>query len=469
MSISIGHPAARTWQAFFTAALLLVTGLVHAQGQYELEFGARAGSVQPQLNLAAGKSQIIRADEKLDQVVIGNPEVADIKLISDRQVLILGIKPGHTNLVLKNKRRDLVALMDVVVGYDVLGIAGKLREVLPKERALRIATSNNAVILSGKIADAGSLEKALAVTRSYVPADNIINLVRVEGGHQVMLEVKVSEVSRTSLKDLGVKSNFLSASGDTAFNWTGESATAEKLNEVIVKGLGGNVADMLDVTLNVLEQKGLARTLAEPNLVAMSGQEASFLAGGEIPIPVAQSDVLGGASAITVEYKPFGVGLKFTPTVLSSDQINLQLSTEVSAIDDADPFTLGGGLNIPRLTTRRMATTIEMGDGQSFAIAGLLQNDLNESIRQFPWLGDVPIIGSLFRSSTYNREETELVVIVTPRIVQPTTKKNLKAPTDNLVPPNQLEWFLLGQMEGRGKAAAGTGPAAGYQGDFGHE
>jgi len=258
---------------------------------------------------------------------------------------------------------------------------------------------------------------------------------------------------------------------------TGSSAT-NAFGLVDYIDIGGSAADFLNVRLTALEQKGLARTLAEPNLVALSGQEANFLAGGEIPIPVAQAENSG---AITIEFKEFGVGLRFTPTVMSADQINLKLQTEVSSIDDSRSFALGGGLLIPSINTRRMGSTIEMGDGQSFAIAGLLENNLVESIRQFPWLGDIPILGALFRSNSFNREETELVVVVTPRIVKPVHPGKIRLPTDNIVPPSQLDWYLLGGMEGNrsyrfwrrddgrssGKAKVGT--VYGIEGAFGHE
>ncbi len=462
--------------------LLTASNVALSQQAYRLEFGASGSEDQVELQLPVGKSQIIRANDSLDQVVIGNPNVADIKLLSDRQVLILGIKPGHTNLAFKSKRRDLVALMDIVVGYDIAGIKRKFREVLPQERQLNVATSNDAVIISGHVSSSASLEKAIAIATSYVPADNVINLVNVGGGHQVMLQVKISEVSRNSLKELGINSTITGNQGDpetAVFAGAVGLISGTPIGTLSLNELGGGVADALRITINALESKGLAKTLAEPNLVAMSGQEASFLAGGEFPIPVAQSDTVGGASAITVEYKPFGVGLNFTPTVLSKNQINLQLATEVSAIDESNQFVLGGGLNIPALTTRRMATTIEIGDGQSFAIAGLLQNNLSESINQFPFLGDIPVLGALFRSNSFNRAETELVVIVTPKIVRPVKEKDLTLPTDNMSAPNQLEWYLLGRLEGKsggkresdkvGATGASRNLTAGYQGEFGHE
>lgn len=459
------------WCAVFLALCLVPTAWA---APYQLEFGSKSGE-EVELRLPIGKSQIIRANEALDQVVIGNPEVADIKLLSSQQVLILGIKPGHTNLVFKNKRRDLVALMDVVVGYDLTGIKRKLYEVLPQEKGIEVRGSNDSVIMSGQISDTRSMEKALAVARSYVPEKKVVNLLQVGGGHQVMLEVKISEVARNSLKDLGIETSFINEGIETTTLITGVPAT-NAFGLVNFVDIGGRAADFLNVRLTALEQKGLARTLAEPTLVALSGQEANFLAGGEIPIPVAQNE-----DAITIEFKEFGVGLRFTPTVLSADQINLKLQTEVSSIDDSRSFALGGGLLIPSINTRRMGSTIEMGDGQSFAIAGLLENNLVESIRQFPWLGDLPVLGALFRSSSFIREETELVVVVTPRIVTPVRSGVLRLPTDNIVPPSQLDFYLLGGLEGNRdyrfwrrwhterEGRDNSASKAGFEGEFGHE
>ncbi len=458
-------------------AAMVISSLAEA-APYRLEFGSK-GNEEVELRLPVGKSQIIRATDALDQVVIGNPEVADIKLLSSKQVLILGIKPGHTNLVFKNKRRDLVALMDVVVGYDLSGIKRKLYEVMPEEAGIEVRGSNDSVIMSGKISNTYAMEKALAVARSYVPAKNVINLLQVGGGHQVMLEVKISEVARASLKELGIETLFGNDGVAVTTVVTGAPAV-NAFGLVDFVDIGGSAADFLNLRLTALEQKGLARTLAEPNLVALSGQEANFLAGGEIPIPVAQAENSG---AVTIEFKEFGVGLNFTPTVLSSDQINLKLQTEVSSIDDSRSFSLGGGLAIPSINTRRMSSTIEMGDGQSFAIAGLLESNLIESIRQFPWLGDLPILGALFRSNSFNREETELVIVVTPRLVKPVRQGTVSLPTDNIVPPSQLDWYLLGGMEGNrdyrfwktwfsksGSASKNTNVnVSGFEGAVGHE
>lgn len=456
------------WLALLVVSLTAQLALGAA---YELEFGSKGQ--ESEVRLSIGKSQIIRSPVALDQVVIGNPNVADIKLLTSRQVLILGIKPGHTNLVFKDKNRSLVAVMDVVVGYDLNGIKRKIYEVLPKEKGIEIRGSNDSVILSGMVSDVQSMEKTLSIARSYVPKNKVVNLLQVGGGHQVMLEVKVSEVSRNNLKELGIQT-FLQNDGSSSFAITG-SDLARPFGLVDYFEQGGALADTVNIRLSALEEKGLARTLAEPNIVAMSGQEAQFLVGGEIPIPVARDNSNTGFSTITVDYKEFGVGLKFTPTVLSGDQINLKMQTEVSDVDESRGFSIGGGINIPTIATRRMGTTIEMADGQSFAIGGLLENNIREAVNQFPWLGDIPVLGALFRSNEFLREETELVVVVTPRLVKPVNYE-LELPTDNVVPPSQFAWYLLGALEGDRVKRNPPRPnrtsqaqQSGYQGVFGHE
>ena len=473
--------------------------VVQAAEAYRLEFGGREAASE--LRLAIGRSQIINSPEVLDQVVIGNPAVADIKLLSSRQVLILGNKPGHTNLVFRDKDRSLIAVIDVVVGYDLDGVKRTIYESLPSEKNVEVRGINDSVILTGEVSNLLAMDSVLSIARSFVPKDKVINQLQVGGGQQVMLAAKVAEVARSSMKEFGfdITGNHLPDSGGRNFSvTTGPNATSPSLlppphfgvfnfKDSIMKG----AFDSIGVTLNILESKGLAKTLAEPNIVALSGQEASFLAGGQIPIPVTSTGVgtaqtgTGGVNVnvpvVTIQYKEFGVGLKFTPTVLNSNKINLQLNAEVSALDSATSANWGLG-NIPALTTRRTATTVEMRDGQSFAIAGLMQSNMNNAISQLPGLGNIPVLGALFRSSKFQRNETELVVVVTPRLVKPVSGDKIRLPTDNMVPPSDVDMYLLGRMEGRvskrsarkaydiepasGKSASNQG---GVDGAYGHQ
>ena len=455
--------------------LALTNTAMAAEGKgYVLEFGAK----QSQFSLSINKTEIINAPKPLDQVVIGSPEVADIKLLSDRKVLILGKNPGRTNLVFRGKNRNLIAVLDVVVGYDLDAIKRNISESLPHEENIEVRGQNDAVMISGEVSSLLSMDTALAVAKSFVPEKKVLNMMQVGGGQQVMLTAKISEVSRNSLRELGVKAaQFNDNKGFTVI--TGDAlAGATSTTQFGDFAIGKVGSDLLQLRINALETKGLAKTLAEPNLIALSGQEASFLAGGEIPIPVAQTISGAGAPVITVDYKEFGVGLKFTPTVMSSNKINLKLNTEVSAINQNLSTPVGGGTNVPGLTTCRAGTTVEIADGQSFAIAGLIQSDMNNAIEQIPALGDIPILGALFRSSGFNRNETELVIVVTPQLVAPVSGKQLSYPTDNFIPPDSVDQYLLGKMgefKTQKQAAAASATSTdtskkdGIDGSYGHQ
>ena len=457
--------------------LSLTSGAMAAE-RIILEFGGMKKTSE--LRLSIGKSQIIYSQQALDQVVIGNPDIADIKLLSSRQVLILGNKPGHTNLVFRDKNRSNIALMDVVVGYDLEGIKRKLYEVMPHEEMIQVRGANDSVMLSGEVSNALAVDTAVSIAASYVPKAKVINLMQVGGGQQVMVEVKIAEVSRSSTKELGVGLTASDTSGAKTFEGSlGVAANASALNSVgsvfsdgtstfgslSYTDLTGDFATSLTMRLRILEGRGLAKTLAEPNLVAMSGQEASFLAGGEFPYTAT-----GVGTAQTI-FKEFGVGLKFTPTVLHSEKINLKLTAEVSSL--GNPVSVGGDIPI---NTRRAATTIEMADGQSFAIAGLLQSDIQNALNQVPGLGDIPVLGALFRSSAFQRQETELVMIVTPRLVKPVAAGTLSAPTDSFIPTSWLDQYLLGNLEGTpnrvretDKKSQSKKKASGLEGEYGHK
>ena len=463
-------------QLLLLVMLSLTSGAMAAE-RIILEFGGIKKTSE--LRLSIGKSQIIYSQQALDQVVIGNPEIADIKLLSSRQVLILGNKPGHTNLVFRDKNRSNIALMDVVVGYDLEGIKRKLYEVMPHEEMIQVRGANDSVMLSGEVSNAMAVDTAVSIAASYVPKPKVLNMLQVGGGQQVMVEVKIAEVSRNSTKELGIGIEASDTSGSNNFELSsGVAANAAALNSVgstfrdgsstfgsfSISDMTGNIATSLTMRLRILEGRGLAKTLAEPNLVAMSGQEASFLAGGEFPYTAT-----GVGTAQTI-FKEFGVGLKFTPTVLHSEKINLKLTAEVSSLGTS---TVGGDVPI---NTRRAATTIEMADGQSFAIAGLLQSDIQNTLNQVPGLGDIPVLGALFRSSAFQRQETELVMIVTPRLVKPVAAGTLSAPTDSFIPTSWLDQYLLGNLEGTpdrvrkaDKKSQSKKKESGLEGEYGHK
>lgn len=452
-----------------------------------------------QLDIPLNKSQVLNVDRPFAKAMVGNDEVADILPMTNRSLYVLGKKMGTTNLTLYDRNNNLIAVVDVAVGPDVVGLKRQLAELMPNERiGARIA--NDAVVLTGTVSAAPVIDRAVQIAHSYA-GDKVVNMMSLGASQQVMLEVRFSEMSRSAAKQIGINSSFISDSGKF-LGGTGNTAVSSSL---LTDANGSPIVDIgsisdafglvagsfsigkLNITgvLDALERKGVVKTLAEPTLVALSGETASFLAGGEFPIPVAQSGGSGsgdGGQTITVEFKPFGVSLGFTPTVLEDGIINLVVEPEVSSIDSSASVTIGG-LVIPGLQTRRASTTLELRDGQSFALAGLIRKDFQDTVRQFPILGSLPIIGTLFRSTGFQKNETELVIIVTPRLVKPFKAEQAALPTDRVLPPHELDLFLMGRTDKAvginplnpdamppeaGKAPAGEKPA-GFTGPNGYE
>jgi pilus assembly protein CpaC len=415
-----------------------------------------------EVQLALNKSRIITTDRPFTELSVGSSTIADVVALSRTSFYVLGKTVGSTNVIVRD-RDQVVGVYDVSIGYDVDSLKRKVFEIAPNE-AIEIRAAHDSIILSGTVADAGRATAIASLAERYAPG-KVTNMMSVAGSQQVMLEVKFAEVQRSALKDIGTQFELTDIDGNPTFG----AETLDGINPL--NYLAGAVTFIeagefqLDVAFDMLEQKGLVRTLAEPNMVALSGDTAKFLAGGEFPIPVSQaSDAgAGGNTAITVEFKEFGVGLAFTPTVTGKDAINLELAAEVSAIDPSVSTTLGP-VSVPGLKVRRTNTTVELRDGQSFAIAGLIQDDLTNQMRSIPWLGDVPIIGALARSEGFERRQTELVVLITARLVKPVSNKQLAAPTDMVVPPSELEFFLFGKTEDV-KSSGGSG---GIDGAYGY-
>ena len=450
------------------AAMLSITPVIAANKPYKLELGSELNIGE--LHVSAGKSQILLSPKPLKQLIIGNPNIADVKLLGAYEVLILGKAPGTTNLAFRDKQKRVIALMDVVVGYDLNAIKRKLYEILPKEDGIEVRSANDTVILSGHVSNVMAMDTALSIAGSYVPGNRegkkLINKLQVGGGQQVMLEVTISEISRSAEKDMGFRTNFTDGGGDVSVLMGAVPAGAFG-----TATLGARLFfDTFNLQIGALEEQGLAKILAEPKLIALSGEEASFLAGGELAIPVPEEGDIG------VEFKEFGVGLKFTPIVLGNRRINLTLNTEVSDVT-VELGTSVNGTFVPGVTTRRAATTIELGDGESFMIAGLLQNDMDNAIDKFPGLGEIPVLGALFRSPDFRRDETELVIAVTPRLVKPAARDALSFPTDGFVPPSDPELYNEGRLEGvRSNSPSAVSPSAvkkaapsGIEGAYGHQ
>jgi len=346
-------------------------------------------------------------------------------------------------------------------------VKAALHESIPDEN-IEVRSVNDTIALGGAVSSPAKANEAVTIAQKFLPEkQTIINNLSVRGAQQVLLEVKVAEMQRSITRDLGFKP-FLRAGNAKTSNFT--FTTLDKVDTARLASVAGNFVSgnvTLSMLIDALEQKGAVKILAEPNLVALSGDTANFLAGGEFPIPVAQST--GGTTpTITVEFKSFGVSLAFTPTVIDKSLINLAVAPEVSQIDKQTAVVISNGFLIPGISTRRARTTIELRDGQSFAIAGLLQSDLNDQVRQIPGLGDLPIIGALVRDSQFQRNETELVIIVTPHLVRPAPADTLVAPTDSFVPPSEADMFWKGQVEGAGSGMAPESTGGGLTGRYGH-
>ena len=430
------------------ATLLFVAGDAHAQDRIIQISGNEHTAM---VTVTIGKSQDVRTGTSFVDVMVGDPDVADVNPLTDHTLSILGKKIGTTRVQVYAEGKKLIGIFDVEVNYDISRLTNELKRRFAGSH-LQASSVNGRIMLSGEVADAATLDKAVTIARQFGP--EIINSVSVMSPQQVMLEVRFIEISRTAGRELGVQWNRFG--GNSIVN-VGDRTTALPVGpaEVAAGVISGSspfgfaIARLVaggastDVMINALEQKGIARSLAEPNLVALSGDTASFLAGGEYPIPVS-----GTFGQVTVDYKKYGVGLAFTPTVLGRGLINLKIEPEVSQIDTTHTVSVTNGISVPALIVRRASTTIELRDGQSFMIGGLLQSDTKNLIEQLPWLGSVPVLGALFSSKSYQQNQTDLAIIVTPHLVRPTRPGDVvKTPADDMLPPNDPDFFLLGKTE----------------------
>jgi len=405
------------------------------------------------LHMVVGKSILVKTDERVKRVSIAAPEIADFVLLSPNEVYLTGKAAGTTNLTLWQNQK-VRSIYDLVVAYDVAGLKQKLNDLLPGEKDIRAIGTHDSITLTGTVSSTANLSQVLALAGAYAPKDKIVNLLQVAGIHQVMLEVRVAEMSKLLTKRIGVNFTYVRG-GDFAVSMLGGltsfaadsagpmSTFSEAINALFRFSSGDAQWTFF---IDALKEDGLAKVLAEPTLIAQSGQTASFLAGGEFPYPVPQG--LGSRETITIEFKPFGVLLKFTPTVLSEKRISISVAPEVSELDFATAVRFGGFV-VPGLRKRTASTTVELADGQSFAIAGLLKETVKEEISKFPLLGDIPVLGALFRSSSFQKDESELVIVVTVHLVKPLDVAKQTLPTDYYIEPNDVEFYILGLMEGR--------------------
>lgn len=421
------------------------------------------GSPSSALNVPMNRAVVVESDTPFTELSIANPGIADISTLSDRTIYVLGKEPGRTTLTLLGGDGGLITNVEIHVTPDIAEFKERLEQILPGEN-IEVRTANDGIVLSGTVSSTARLDRAMELAQRYAP-DRVSNLMSVGGTQQVMLKVRFAEMQRSVSKSL---SSSVALGGNTLGGDLGISGGTNAMNTAaaITSGLSGSIPTAgnnngatlfgfnaggleVGILLEALESRGMVRTLAEPNLVALSGQEARFLAGGEYPVPVSQD-----SGAISIEFKPFGVELNFIPRVVDGDIINLELAASVSSIDPTNGFT-ANGFTVDAFRKRETSTTVEMRDGESFAIAGLLSDDFTDLNGQVPWLGDIPVLGALFRSAEYERKQTELVIIVTPHLVTPTRGEALALPTDRVAPPTERDLFLFGRVSGANTPTTG--------------
>ncbi len=470
------------------------------------------------VKVVVNKSRTFKVDTAFSTIVAGSPDIVDVKSLSDHMIYVQGKQTGTTNVILFDSSMKQIGILDVEVVIDTGNLQQNIRTGTGMQ-GVRVSASEGQVVLSGTAVDAVAAERAMAIATSTVAkGGTIVNAMSVAAPQQVMLEVRFLEVSREAGRNLGVNLYAANANGTNVGN-TGlggaTSATGRRpiggINTVenpvgntggtpvgasptgslpilgtvgTLLGTAGGVAPApfgslltslirtsnggsVGLLISALETKGLARRLAEPNLTTLSGEAARFLAGGEFPVPI-PTTTTNGFPTVTIDYKKFGVELAFVPTVLSRGVINLRVEPSVSELDFANAVTIQG-TTVPALTRRDARTTVELRDGQSFAIAGLLQTRNRQDVSQLPWIGSVPVLGTLFSSKSYQQEETDLVIIVTPRLVAPAVPgQQLASPLDSRLPANDVDFFLNGQMEVRKRYDDYVNSGGDVKGPYGH-
>jgi len=417
------------------------------------------------------KSRIVQLHQPVKKISIGNTDIADILILRSNQLYIQGKDLGTTNVLMWDPKNNLIASLNVEVSHDLRSLKEKLHELLPNED-IDVHSSQGALVLSGQVSSLAVMDIAMQIAGSFSALSGgeeeeegksnkgsdlrVVNLMGVGGSQQVMLKVTVAEMSRTVARELGVRFDAVHT-GDSLWTFGGAvNASEGAVGSVSTIGNTGLFASfssgsfLFDAVLKASKDNGSTRILAEPTLTTLTGQEAKFLSGGEFPIPVSDED------GITIEFKEFGVGLKFLPVVLESGRINLKLNVSVSELVSVNNVILASGaigssstIAIPALTKRDAISTVELADGQTIGIAGLISENTRDFVTKFPGLGDIPVLGHLFRSSEFKKGETELVILVTPQLVKPINRDDITLPTDSYVEPNDLEFYLLGMNRGR--------------------
>jgi pilus assembly protein CpaC len=429
------------------------------------------GAAVKHVIVTVNKSLTINVERAFTRAIVGAAEFADVLPLSDHSIYIQGKKVGTTNVSLLDADGHLIGVLDLQIALDTTGLQQKIRSSTDS-RGIQVSSVGGQIVLSGVALNAVSADRAVQVAKSLSGSNEVVNAMQIAPSQQVMLEVRFLEATRTAGTALGVNWSGVNANGTQGVNTglasgganppsiNGVPSIVTTAGTLVGSGTGMPFGTILSQVLNkngttvdavvtALEEKGLVRRLAEPNLVVLSGNSAQFHAGGEFPVPVASSPVPGALPTVSIAFKEFGVRLNFTPTVLSRGVINLTIKPEVSELDFTNAVTIAGTI-IPALSKRDLETTVELRDGQSFALAGLLLTDTTHNVSQVPWIGSVPVLGALFSSKAYQKNETDLVVIVTPHLVAPAVPgQRLASPLDARLPSNDVDFFLNGQPEVR--------------------
>lgn len=501
-----------------TSLLLLVGTLLFPMfGSAQVVAQTLGGGADNNLLVPLYKSRVVALDAPAARVSVGNPEIADILILRASQLYVLGKDLGTTNVLLWDRGDRLIGTVSVEVTHDLQALKAKLHRLMPNE-GIEVYSAQRNIVLAGRVSNVGNMNAALRIAEGYFKASggsggggggdatrfaaknvaeekvgDVINMMSVGGAQQVMLEVKIAEIARTELKRLDVRfdalltrSNRWTVGGVNGGASFPDAIDAEGLrtslrpgpsvvggivpefnpNDLIIedKGFFGSLLTdnfLFKVAFDAAKENGLAKILAEPTLTTQTGQEAQFLSGGEFPIPVPRGD-----NGVTITFKQFGVGVKFLPIVLDSNRINLKLNISVSELVSANSIgIISDGVStqfvIPALTKRSAESTVELADGQTIGIAGLINENLRETITKFPGLGDIPLLGPLFRSQEFQKGETELLILVTPHLAKPLAPQDIRLPTDSHTDPSNWEYYMGGRLEGRSTAST--------SGEFGHE
>ncbi|WP_126283613.1 type II and III secretion system protein family protein [Burkholderia stagnalis] len=412
------------------------------------------------VSVPLGKSMLVPMPEPVRNRTIGNPAVAQATMVSPQTLYILGLSVGTTNMIVQGKS-GTCRIIDVAVGADAGGLQASLAQLMPGERDIHVSTAADTIVLAGNVSSSQAAQQASAIAKAYANSGsgngangenkggNVLNMLTVTAPQQVMLEVKVAEVSKTLINQLGSAFNIQGGFG----SWSG--ALVSNLLAGVASGIVANKANNrpFSVAVDAQNTDNLVKILAEPNLVTISGQEATFLAGGKIFIPVPQSNT-GGGTTITLQEEEFGVALKFLPTVLGNGRISLKVAPEVSELSQTGvtltATNVAGASILPLITTRRASTTVQMADGETFAIGGLIKDNVSGALKAVPGIGEIPVLGALARSTSFQQDRTELIFIITPHLVKPLQTADVPLPTDSFTRTNEADVFATGNMEGRG-------------------